>query len=157
MFSAGGRLCLAAGESVEFEAQETTGGCFGVSYGSIVIRRSGTYCAAVTVDIPKGAEVDTVMRLELSGRSAPLAEIPVEKDCGGASANFAGHAVFTAGEGAVLKLTTLNDFEIPCGCGRPIIKLLIHRVGSADGQLLPRLCDGFSAPLIPARKILTPG
>ena len=126
MFTADGPVLLSAGDSVVFEPGNTSDRCFTSGRGGIVIRRPGTYHVSVTVHIPRGADVDTVLSLELNGCDDVIAQIDVDTDCGHA-ASFTGNAVFRADAGAALNLTTLNDMEIPCG-GRPVFRLTLIRI-----------------------------
>ena len=128
LFSVGGPISLSAGGSVELEARNVDARCFTTSYGSILIRRPGLYYAAVTVDIPKHTEVDTVMRLELDNHNIMPPEIAVTTDCGDTTANFAGHTIFHAGAGSLLKLCSLREMIIDCGTAQPVFTVTLFRI-----------------------------
>ena len=128
MFEADCPVSLAAGGSVDFEARSADARYFGESRGNVLIRRPGLYYAAITVNIPKDVCTDTVLNLEMEGRSDALLSLPVatQDDC--TASNFAASAVFHAKAGALLKLTTLNDLCVPCGCGHPLITLTLIKI-----------------------------
>jgi hypothetical protein len=86
------------------------------------------YFAAVTVDIPGNAEVDTVIRLELDGRSIAPPEIAVTTNGGETTANYAGHAVFHAGAGSLLRLCSLNAMRVDCATAQPVFTLILFRI-----------------------------
>ena len=128
VFTAGGPLNLSAGSAVNFENHGGETHCFGNSYGSILIRHPGLYFVAVTVDIPKNADVDTVMRFELDGRAITPPEIAVCAGCGGCASNFCGHAIIQACAGSLLKLVTLREFFIECTTAQPVFTVTLFRI-----------------------------
>ncbi len=101
---------------------------FTTSYGNILIRRPGLYYAAVTVDIPKNTEIDTVMRLELDNQNITPPEIAVATVCDGSTSNFAGHTVFHAGAGSLLKLSSLREMVVDSSTAQPIFTLTLTRI-----------------------------
>ena len=128
VFTAGGPLNLSAGGAVNFKPRVGESHCFGTSYGSILIRHPGLYYAAITVDIPKHSDVNTVMRLELDGRAITPPEIPVCADCDGCAASFCGHAIFHACAGSLLKLITLRELAIECSTAQPVFTITLFRI-----------------------------
>ena len=128
MFAAGGPVSISSGGSVDFEARNADGDTFATSYGNILIRRPGMYYAAITVDIPKNTEVDTVMRLELDNQNITPPEIAVATagDC--ITSNFTGHTVFHANAGSLLKLTSLRDMDVGCTTAQPVFTLTLIRI-----------------------------
>ena len=128
VFTAGGPLNLSPGSAVNFETHGSESHCFGNSYGSILIRHPGLYFIAISVDIPKNADVDTVMRLELDGRAVAPPEIAVCTDCRGCASNFCGHAVLHAGAGSLLKLVTLHELFIECSTAQPVFTVTLLRI-----------------------------
>ena len=114
---------------MDLEARSIDSRYFSTSYGSILIRRPGMYYAAVTVDIPKNTEVDTVMRLELDNQNITPPEIAVSTSCDGTTSNFAGHAVFRASAGSLLKLSSLRELTIDSGTAQPVFTVTLFRIG----------------------------
>ena len=114
---------LTARGSVNFECRSAESGNFSVSYGSILIRRPGLYYVHVTADIPKSADVDTVMRLELDGQPVAPPELAISTGCGGGTANFSGCAIIHAGAGSMLKLVTLRDLCIETATAQPLFTI----------------------------------
>lgn len=128
VFTANGPLNLSPGSAVNFENRGGDPHCFGNSYGSILIRHPGLYFAAITVDIPKNADADTVMRLELDGRAITPPEIAVCTGCSGGPCNFCGHAIFRACAGSLLKLVTLRELSIECTTAQPVFTVTLFRI-----------------------------
>ena len=127
-FSASGPIRLSEGGTVGFEACHADSDAFSTSYGSILIRRPGLYFAAVTVDIPANTETDTVMRLELDHQNIAPHEIAVNTCDDGTTSNYAGHAVFHAKAGSLLKLRSLKELSIHCAAAQPVFTLTIFRL-----------------------------
>ena len=128
VFTAGGPLNLSPGSAVNFENRGGDPHCFGNSYGSILIRHPGLYFAAISVDIPKNADADTVMRFELDGRAITPPEIVMSTDCGGCATNFCGHAIFQACAGSLLKLITLRELFIECTTAQPVFTVTLFKI-----------------------------
>ena len=128
MFSADGPIRLPEGGCVGLEVSRADSDYFTVSRGGILIRRPGVYFAAVTVDIPGSTEVDTVLRLELDGRSIAPPEIAVTTNDDETTANYAGHAVFHAGAGSVLRLSSLRGINVGCATTHPVFTLTLFRI-----------------------------
>lgn len=128
VFSADGPIRLPEGGCVGLEVSRADSDYFTVSRGGILIRRPGVYFAAVTVDIPGSTEVDTVLRLELDGRSIAPPEIAVTTNDDETTANYAGHAVFHAGAGSVLRLSSLRGINVGCATTHPVFTLTLFRI-----------------------------
>ena len=128
VFTADAPICLSAGDAVDFEVCSTDAHCFTTSYGNILIRRPGLYCAAVTVNIPKNVETDTVMQLELDGQCIAASETAVSTICDGSTSNFAGHAIFRAGSGSLLKLVSRRALSIDCSAAQPVFTLTLFKI-----------------------------
>lgn len=128
VFSASGPIRLSEGGTVGFEACHADSEAFSTSYGSILIRRPGLYFAAVTVDIPANTEADTVMRLELDHQNIAPPEIAVNTCDDGTTSNYAGHAVFHAKAGSLLKLRSLKELTIHCAATQPVFTLTIFQL-----------------------------
>jgi len=128
VFTAGSPIDLSAGSAVNFESLDTDSHYFALSYGNILIRRPGLYYAAVTVNIPKHTEIDTVLRLEIDGQGAVSPEIPVAAVCSDTTACFSGQAVFHACAGSLLKLSSLREMQIDHRCAQPVFTLTLFRI-----------------------------
>ena len=128
MFSADGPIRLSEGGTVNLEASHVDSSYFSTSYGSILIRRPGLYYAAVTVDIPGNTEVDTVMRLELDNQNITPPEIAVTTNDDETTSNYAGHTVFHAKAGSLLKLRSLREMAVHCATSQPVFTLTIFRI-----------------------------
>jgi len=127
VFFAHGAISLSAGGAVPLTARYADAQCFSCSYGNILIRRPGLYYAAVTMDVPGDCPISTVIRLELDNQAVCPPEIPVDTGCGGPAANFAGHTVFHARAGSLLKLSSLEAISLP-DSGRQSFTLTLFRL-----------------------------
>lgn len=101
---------------------------FSTSYGSILIRRPGLYYAAITVDVPAHTEVDTIMRLELDNQNISPPEIAVTTTDDETTSNYAGHTVFHANAGSLLKLSSLRDFCVHCTTAQPLFTITLFKL-----------------------------
>lgn len=101
---------------------------FSTSYGSILIRRPGTYYAAITADIPAGTEVETALHFELNGQPLDCPALNIDT-CGGCGAtNYAASGVFRAGAGSLLKLIGMNDLNICKAGAQPVFTVTLIRL-----------------------------
>lgn len=128
VFTLSGAVHISAGGAAEFAPCDVNPDSFTCRGSSIVIRRPGLYRAALTVEIPKFTEADTVLHLDLNGNAIPAAEIAVDAaDCA-AAVSYTTDAVFEACAGAKLKLRATNALNIGREGGGTLIKLTIYRI-----------------------------
>lgn len=122
VFSASGPISLPAEGAVNLNARNVNADFFTASCGSIRIRRSGLYYAAVTADIPCESAVDTILRLELGSQPLVPPELAVT------TGNYAGHTVFHARAGELLKLSTLEALTISQTTAQPVFTLTLIKL-----------------------------
>lgn len=123
MFAVSGPFNIASGCTVGLKARSAEARWFTVRDGCITIRKAGTYHLAVIVNIPAGETVDTVLSLELDGSLIPP-ELNIET-CAGS--DYAGHTVFHAEAGSVLKLNTQNTLSCTAAAN-PVITMIVTRI-----------------------------
>lgn len=82
----------------------------------------------LTADIPRFAEADTVLGLDLNGKRIAAAEMTLDaNDCVSAM-NYTADAIFEACAGDKLRMCTANALNIGCDSGRNLFKLTIYRI-----------------------------
>lgn len=128
MFSVNGPIALTAGSSATLATRNVSSDCFTSSYGNVLFRRSGVYYAALTVDIPENSVVDTTVKLDLDGQEIVPSAINVTTTSDSASDNFAGHAVFRAEEGSVLKIVSKDAMTVNQATATPLFTLTLVRI-----------------------------
>jgi len=128
VFALNGPVNLTPGCAVALTQRESNTDLFEADHGSIVIRESGFYYVAITVDIPKNAQVDTTMQLELNNRTLlpPRLAVSTSGDC--TTGNFAGHTVFAAEAGSVLKLDSQEYMNVHCSPAQQVFTLTLIRL-----------------------------
>lgn len=128
MFALNGPLSLAPGGAVELVVRDGNTELFDIDNGNIILRDSGMYYAALTVDVPRDVEVDTTMRLELDNRTLIPPQLAVTTSVDGTSNNFSGHTVFAANAGSVLRLSTQEFLNVHTATAQPLFTLTLIRL-----------------------------
>lgn len=126
MFAINGPFDFVPGCTVGLKARGADARFFSVYDGCITIRRAGTYHLAVIVNIPMGETADTVLSLDLDGQRLVPPELAIETCSGN---DYAGHTVFHAEAGSVLKLNTRN--ALCCAATHaPVISMILTRLAN---------------------------
>lgn len=102
---------------------------FTLKGGGVSLHRSGVYQVFMTVDIPTGMSIDTLICMELDGRRMSLPELAVTSDSHTATHNYAAGTVFHADSGAILKLVSRQPLACPHTTDHPLITLTLIKVG----------------------------
>lgn len=128
VFALKGSVRLSAGGAAEFTPCDVNPDYFKCRDGCIIIKRPGLYRAALTVDVPRFTETDTVLSLDLNGKSIPASEIAVDAaDCA-AAVSYTTDAAFEACAGSKLRLCTSNAMNIDCEDSRNVLRLTLYRI-----------------------------
>lgn len=128
-FSLYGPVDVAAGGAINVVERDTNTNLLSVEGGRIILRAPGVYYAAVTTDIPLEIAVNTVLQMELNSRILTQPQIAVETTTSDtAASNYAGHTVFQAECGSVLRLLSQSALNITTASTQPIFTLTLVRL-----------------------------
>lgn len=128
VFAVNGPFNVSGGGDICLSARNVNSHFFAINGGNIIIRQPGVYHASVTMDVPVGMDVDTVLQMELDNQRLVPPEIAVTTDSHSSTHNYAGHTMFHAAAGSVLKLSTLNTLCCHNATSHPIITLTLAKI-----------------------------